>query len=279
MAEKLRLMVVAAHPDDESLGMGGTLAKYAAEGVETYLVTATRGEHGWFGDEKDNPGPEALGRLRQAELLAAAATLGVREVQLLDYVDGYLDQADPAEAVAKIVRRLRHVRPHVVLTFDPNGAYGHPDHIAISQFTTAAVVAAADSNYALTNSHAPLAPHRVSKLYYMAWPKDKFAAYESVFGELVMNVNGVERRTSPWPNWAITTLIDTTAYWPTVWRAVSCHKTQLVLYSHLEHLPEEHHQSLWGTQEYYRAFSLVNGGRQPEADLFEGLRSGVTVTE
>jgi len=64
MADTLRLMVVAAHPDDESLGMGGTLAKYAAEGVETYLVTATRGEYGWFGEEKENPGPEALGRLR-----------------------------------------------------------------------------------------------------------------------------------------------------------------------------------------------------------------------
>jgi LmbE family N-acetylglucosaminyl deacetylase len=274
-------MAVAAHPDDESLGMGGTLAKYAAEGVETYLVTATRGEHGWFGDEKDNPGPEALGRLREAELLAAAEALGVREVRLLDYVDGRLDQADPAEAVSKIVGHLRRVRPHVVLTFDPNGAYGHPDHIAISQLTTAAVVAAAaaDSHYALANSHAPLAPHRVSKLYYMAWPKDKFAAYESVFGALVMNIDGVERRTSPWPDWAVTTLIDTAAYWPTVWRAVSRHKTQLMLYSHLEHLPEEHHQSLWGTQEYYRAFSLVNGGRRRETDLFEGLRSSETIRE
>ncbi len=272
MTDPLRLMVVAAHPDDESLGMGGTLAKYAAEGVETYLVTATRGEYGWFGDEKDNPGPEALGRLREAELLAAAEALGVREVKFLDYVDGHLDQADPAEAVAQIAGHLRRVRPHVVLTFDPNGAYGHPDHIAISQFTTAAVVAAADSDYALANGHAPLASHRVSKLYYMAWPTDKFAAYESVFGALVMNVDGVERRTSPWPNWAVTTFIDTAAYWPTVWRAVSCHKTQLVLYSHLEHLPEEHHRSLWGTQEYYRAFSTVNGGRQRETDLLAGLR-------
>ena len=62
MKERLRLMCVLAHPDDESLGMGGTLAKYAAEGIETYLVTATRGERGWFGDEKEYPGPEALGK-------------------------------------------------------------------------------------------------------------------------------------------------------------------------------------------------------------------------
>ena len=71
MNEPLRLMCVLAHPDDESLGMGGTLAKYAAEGIETYLVTATRGERGWFGDEKEYPGLEALGKIRGAELLHA----------------------------------------------------------------------------------------------------------------------------------------------------------------------------------------------------------------
>ena len=269
MSGALKLMALAAHPDDESLGMGGRLAKYAAEGVETYLVTATRGEYGWFGDEQDNPGREALGRIREVELLAAAQALGVREVKFLDYVDGSLDQADPAKAVAQIAEHLRRGRPHVVITFDPNGAYGHPDHIAISQFTTAAVVAAADPGYALVNS---LAPHRVSKLYYMAWPQDKFAAYESVFGELVMNIDGVERRTAPWPGWAITTLIDTEAHWPTVWQAILCHKTQLPMYRRLEHLPEEHHKGLWSTQEFYRAFSLVNGGRKRETDLFEGLR-------
>ena len=153
MKERLRLMCVLAHPDDESLGMGGTLAKYAAEGIETYLVTATRGERGWFGDEKEYPGLEALGKIREAELLNAARELGIREVKFLDYTDGDLDQANPAEATAKIVSHLRHVRPQVVITFDPNGAYGHPDHIAICQFTTAAVLAAADPNY--LNSASP----------------------------------------------------------------------------------------------------------------------------
>jgi hypothetical protein len=70
--------------------------------------------------------------------------LGIREVNFLDYIDGDLDQADPAEAITKIVSHLKRIRPHVVITFDPNGAYGHPDHIAICQFTTAAVLAAAD---------------------------------------------------------------------------------------------------------------------------------------
>jgi LmbE family N-acetylglucosaminyl deacetylase len=267
MNEPLRLMCVLAHPDDESLGMGGTLAKYAAEGIETYLVTATRGERGWFGHENDNPGLDALGKIREAELLNAARELGISEVKFLDYIDGDLDQASAAEAVAKIVAHLRHIRPHVVITFDPNGAYGHPDHIAICQFTTAAVLAAADQNYLNSAS-----PHSVAKLYYMAWPNGKFNAYESVFGELVMHVDGTARRTTPWPDWAVSTVIDTADYWHTVWNAVSCHKTQLAAYGQLEHLSPEHHKVLWGTQEYYRALSLVNGGRGRETDLFEGLR-------
>ena len=74
------------------------------------------------------------------------------------------------------------------------------------------------------------------------------------------------------PAWAITTVIDTSAVWPTVWSAVSCHKTQMSIYSKLADLSEEHQRSLWGTQEFYRVFSSVNGGREKESDLFEGLR-------
>jgi len=85
MPEQLRLMCVLAHPDDESLGNGGTLAKYAAEGVATYLVTATRGERGWPGAAHENPGPAALGAIREAELRAAAEVLGIQEVNFLDY--------------------------------------------------------------------------------------------------------------------------------------------------------------------------------------------------
>src|SRR5215218_9097255 len=102
MPEQLKLMCVLAHPDDESLGTGGTLARYAAEGVETYLLTATRGERGWFGAPDQNPGLAELGRIREAELRAAGRALGLREVAFLDYVDGDLDRADPAEAVARV---------------------------------------------------------------------------------------------------------------------------------------------------------------------------------
>jgi LmbE family N-acetylglucosaminyl deacetylase len=263
-------MCVLAHPDDESLGTGGTLAQYAADGVETYLVTATRGERGRFGDARESPGPEVVGRTREAELLAAAKELGLKDVKFLDYPDGALDTVDPAVAIEKIAGHLRRVQPHVVITFGPDGAYGHIDHIAISQLTTAAIVAAADPSF---STPAPIdAAHRVSKLYFIAWSAKKMAAYQAALRALVFNVDGETRQAVPWLEWAITTVIDTSRVWPAVWRAVSCHKTQMSIYSQLAALSDEHHRSLWGSQEFYRAFSTVNGGRAKESDLFEGLR-------
>jgi LmbE family N-acetylglucosaminyl deacetylase len=182
MPNKLKLMCVLAHPDDESLGNGGILAKYAAEGIETYLVTATRGERGWFGEESEYPGLEALGKIRESELLAAASVLGIRRVDFLDYIDGDLDQADPVEVIAKIVDHVRCVKPDVVVTFGPDGAYGHPDHIAICQFTTAAIVEAANPTFLY---HRDLALHGVPKLYYMAPTLQLGVAYQAVFGDVV----------------------------------------------------------------------------------------------
>src|SRR5690242_14599850 len=88
MNNPLRLLCVLAHPDDESLGTGGILARYAAEGIETSLLMATRGERGWQGDPADDPGPQALARLREAELQAAAKALGLRRVRFLNELDG-----------------------------------------------------------------------------------------------------------------------------------------------------------------------------------------------
>lgn len=273
MPKQLGLMCVLAHPDDESLGMGGTLAKYSAEGVRTCLVTATRGERGRFGDAEQRPGLDVVGETREKELRAAAARLGVEAVHFLDYIDGDLDKAVPAEAVAKIVAHLRAERPQVVITFGPEGGYGHPDHIAISQFATAAIVCAADPAYTGTAAvSVPDTTHRVDKLYFLAWSPTKWAAYQAAFRDLKTTVDGVERRATPTPDWVVTTRIDTATYWQTVWSAVQCHQTQLTIYGKLKDLPEEHHQAVWGTQEYYRVFSTVNGGRARETDLFDGLR-------
>jgi LmbE family N-acetylglucosaminyl deacetylase len=273
----LRLMAVLAHPDDEALGIGGTLATYAAEGVETFLITATRGEagrfHGFPRDDARHPGPVGLGEIREAELRASAETLGVRELFLLGYRDQELDRADPREAVARIVGHVRRTRPDVVITFGPDGAYGHPDHIAICQYTTTALVAAADPSFAATDpASSDAAPHVVKKLYYTAWPESTWRAYEAAFKNVTSIVDGIERQTAPWPDWAITTVIDTSDSFSTVWRAVSCHASQVAAYERLKDLSREQHQALWGAQCFYRAMSLVNGGRMRETDLFDGLR-------
>jgi LmbE family N-acetylglucosaminyl deacetylase len=270
-----RLMAVLAHPDDESLGVGGTLAKYASEGVAVFLLTGTRGDGGRYrghrSDDPDHPGPVALATIREAELRAAAEVLGVREVSVLDYHDQHLDRTNPRQVIEDIVRHLRRIQPDVVVTFGPDGAYGHPDHIAISQFTTAAIVSAADSAFSCEGGEPGARPHSVSKLYYLAWPNSTWAAYHAAIGKLCSTVDGVERQATPWPDWAITTVIDTRTFWSTVLQAISCHESQVAAYERLTTVSPEQHEALWGSQSFYRAFSTVNGGRSRETDLFEGI--------
>lgn len=264
----LRLLCILAHPDDESLGLGGILAKYGAEGVETYLVTATRGEKGWFGPPDENPGPKELGRIREGELKEATKVLGLHELNLLDYHDGELEKADQGLLTQQLVGHIRRIRPDVVVTFDHNGVYGHPDHIAATRAATAAILAAADVTF---KEPGGLAPHTISKLYYFAWTDEIRQAYEKAFGELVMQVNGGERRAVPWPHWTITTWIDTSAHWQTVWEAIRCHCTQLPGYQKLLDLPEEYHRVLWGQLTFHRVLTLVPT-TDPEDDMFAGLR-------
>src|SRR5687768_11354909 len=205
MTSALRLMAVLAHPDDESLALGGALARYAAEGVETHLVMATRGERGWHDDPAFYPGPLALGRLREDELTAAARALGLAGVTYLDYLDGDLACADPEPAVARIADALRRVRPDVVVTFGPDGVYGHPDHVAISQFTTAAIARAADGDF---TTRSALPAHAVAKLYYRICTAAETERYQAVFGDVGIDVDGERRRWVSWPDWAVTTRLD-----------------------------------------------------------------------
>lgn len=263
-----RLLAIFAHPDDESMGMGGTLAKYASEGVDTHLICASRGEKGWFGLEEQNPGPEQLGRLRTNELIQAANILGLKSVEYLGYLDGEVDQAEPAEIIEKIVRHIRKIRPQVVVTFPPDGNYGHPDHIAIGQYTTAALVCAADSTYPDLNN---LSSHRVSKFYYMV-DGEKFINLIAPFmGDMSFSVKNQLRGEFPWKEWMITTRIDTAEHCQTAWRAILCHQSQLHSIGVLAKLPEDAAASVLAMQgTFYRVFSLVNGGGGEETDLFDG---------
>ncbi|MCL4869985.1 MAG: PIG-L family deacetylase [Anaerolineae bacterium] len=267
MSTPLKLLCILAHPDDETFGTGSTLAKYHREGVETYLITATRGERGW--PAATHPGFAEVARIRTKELEDAAAILGIRQVTFLNYIDGDLDQANRDEAIAQIVAEVRRVRPQVVITFDPFGNYGHPDHIAISQFTQAALILAAAADY---TDPAALPPHQVAKLYYLTDSLPLKKLYQQIFGPLNFLVDDVIREAVGWPDWAITTRIDGDEHWERVWWAVACHSSQLPDLAKMEQAVREHHTLLLGQRTYYRAYSLVNSGREPETDLFVGLR-------
>lgn len=267
---QLKLLAVFAHPDDEAMGMGGTLAKYSAEGVETHLVCASRGEVGWFGPEEQNPGPERLGQLREAELRNAVKELGMKSLSFLDYIDGQVDQADPADAIEKIVTHIRHIQPQVVVTFPHDGNYGHPDHIAIGQFTNAAIVCAADSNYKDLEN---LPAFRVSKLYYMVDGESFVNRIAPFMGDMTFQVDDQIRGEAPWKEWMITTRIEVAEHCHTAWRAIQYHQSQLATLGALAEMHEDAAVAVLAMQgTFFRAFSLVNGGRKIEGDFFEGLR-------
>ncbi|MDH5607312.1 MAG: PIG-L family deacetylase [Anaerolineae bacterium] len=173
-----RLLVVLAHPDDETFGMGGTLAVCASQGVEVYLICATRGEVGTV-DPKFMEGFDSIGQLREQELRCAGETLGLKEIFFLDYRDsgmnGSADNKHPnalaaqplEEVAAKVVKIMRAIKPHSVVTFDPDGGYRHPDHIAMHKAAVRAFEGAASAE----EFQDGLAPHQAERLFYMVFPR------------------------------------------------------------------------------------------------------------
>jgi N-acetyl-1-D-myo-inositol-2-amino-2-deoxy-alpha-D-glucopyranoside deacetylase len=182
--EKLTILAVLAHPDDESFGMGGTLALYASRGVDVHLVCATRGEVG-DADPELLKGFDSIAKLRENELRCAAGILGLAGVHFLDYRDSGMPgspdnshlqalAAQPLDEVAaNVVCYIRDLKPQVVLTFDPIGGYRHPDHIAIQQATVRAFEQAGNPDFA-KNSLPAFTPER---LYFHKMPNGllKFA--------------------------------------------------------------------------------------------------------
>jgi len=181
---KLTLLAVLAHPDDESFGMGGTLALYAARGVDVHLVCATRGEVGEVAPELME-GFESIAKRRESELRCAAGVLGLAGVHFLGYRDsgmpGSADNSHPQalaaqpldEVAAKVVRYIRELKPQIVLTFDPIGGYRHPDHIAIQRATVHAFEQAGNAEFAADS----LPTYSPERLYFHKMPNGllKFA--------------------------------------------------------------------------------------------------------
>ncbi|RME77212.1 MAG: hypothetical protein D6784_04070 [Chloroflexi bacterium] len=272
MTDKLSLVAIFAHPDDEAFGTGGTLARYAAEGVDVHLVTATRGEAGQIANPNIVP-DRPMGDLREAELRNACRYFGVKELHLLGYIDGQTTIAPQQEAVYKIVRLLRQIRPQVVISFGPDGIYGHYDHLAVHRWACAAVQLAADEE---RWPEAGL-PYRVPKFYYRAMFAEQVALVERVNGHSYVLMEGIPFPFVGYAPEQITTVIDVRQYVQAKLNGIRCHASQLnpmhpYLQDEFDPLMEE-----WFFREAYilaqnnlDGYSLPPG--EKETDLFAGIR-------
>lgn len=233
-----KLMAIFAHPDDE-MAIGGTLAKYAAENSEVMLVCGTRGEVGEISDAALAT-PENLGEVRQKELEAACDVLGIQHLEFLGHRDSGMDgtpenkdpralvQADPKLVVGQIVSLVRRFRPDIVITFEPFGWYGHPDHMAISRWTTEAMdVVGDDSVY-----QDMLPAWQPERFYYAVIPFTKFeqmvqAAIDAgIIEENSLNVN-LPRDRGPEAEAKVTHILDIGPYFDQKGDAMAMHKTQI----------------------------------------------------
>jgi N-acetyl-1-D-myo-inositol-2-amino-2-deoxy-alpha-D-glucopyranoside deacetylase len=268
------LLVLFAHPDDESFAVGGTMAHYARQGVRVVLGTATRGEAGITHDEGAGH-PADMGQVREEELRCACRTLGVHELRLLGYRDSGMAgdpqndhpnafcHADPERVVGQILDLFREFQPEVVLTFGPEGGYGHPDHLAIHRHTTAAWEQAEDL----------AVPPR--KLYYTAISAKTFirlrkAMYEAGLISEMPSEAEIARRGAPED--AVTTTIDIRDTVEQKVQALRCHRTQLAPTHPWLNLPLEFSREHMGHE--YFALAATRGGieiQTEEKDLFRGI--------
>lgn len=167
-----RILAVFAHPDDESFCAGGTLAKYAADGAEIMVVSATRGDAGQIRDVRAAT-RRTLGQVREHEFLLACQHLGIQHAFCLDYGDGTLKDVAPEELTEQVTRIVRQFRPDVVITFGPDGAYGHPDHIAIGAATTTACTQASDATCYPDQLAVGLEPHTPEAIFHSYFPRNR----------------------------------------------------------------------------------------------------------
>ncbi len=195
------LLLVFAHPDDESSSVAGTTAKYTQRGVSVDLICATRGEKG---TRLDLPPDVDTATAREAELRTAAGITGVRDIHLLGYTDGDLEKADVGEVANRVMKIMQKVQPEVVITFGPDGISGHPDHKAISRATTVTFERLTESG------NGP------RKLYYVTIPESSLAEIGNE------DFNNIKTR----PDDEITTIIDITGHLDTKIRALEAYRSQ-----------------------------------------------------
>jgi N-acetyl-1-D-myo-inositol-2-amino-2-deoxy-alpha-D-glucopyranoside deacetylase len=294
-----RLLLVHAHPDDETIGTGATMAHYAATGAQVTLVTCTLGEEG------EVLAPELallaaghadqLGGWRIAELSAAMAKLAITDHRFLGGAGRFRDSGmmgDPANgkprafwradtepevfqaAVSALVEVIREVRPQVLITYDPDGGYGHPDHIMAHRVATAAAVAAADPDFA-----AEGARWQITKLYWTATPRSALAAGLRALRAAGPDVgftavDSVDELPFGCADELVSTAIAAEAQADAKLRALAAHRTQITVREPFFALSNDLGQLSMGTEYFRLAFGDPAGERDAqgrETDLFAGV--------
>ncbi|MFE6610334.1 mycothiol conjugate amidase Mca [Amycolatopsis sp. NPDC057786] len=287
---RLRLMAVHAHPDDESSKGAATMARYAAEGHEVMVVTCTGGEAGSvLNPAMDRPEVVAnMTEIRREEMARAAKILGVSHAWL-GFVDSGLPEGDPLppvpegsfavipleESTGALVKVIREFRPHVIVTYDENGGYPHPDHIRTHEISVAAFDAAGEEGR-YPDAGEPWQP---MKLYYV---HGFSRARMTVFHEALLE-RGLE---SPYEEWLkswdpekadvmerVTTRVECGDYFEQRDEALKAHATQIDPNSRWFAVPRDLQREVWPTEEYELVRSLVDS-TLPEDDLFAGLKEG-----
>ena len=279
-----RLLAVLAHPDDETFLCGGTLARYASEGGRVSLICATRGEAGKISDP-NLAQPENLGEVRENELRAACRVLGIRDVTVLGYRDSGMEgsednqhprafsRADLGEIVGHVVEVVRRMRPQVVLTFDPNGSYGHPDHVAAHTATVQAFSAASNPSRYPEHLIRGLVPHRPERLYYAVFPRSAVRSIRDAIRETGTHSDFLELDPESMgvPDEEITTVLDVGEYVDRKRDAARCHKTQIQDGDPFDWLPEALRLDLLAREHFVRVEPPFNGSAgSKELDLFRG---------
>jgi LmbE family N-acetylglucosaminyl deacetylase len=268
----LTLMAVHAHPDDEAIGTGGILARYADEGVRTVLVTCTNGElgDGPGGIKPDDPAHDEgiVVPLRRTELEASCAILGVSDLELLGYHDSGMEgwpqnqapgsfwQTPVPEAGHRLAGLMAHYQPQVVVTYDEHGFYGHPDHIQANRITRAAI----------EECGVP------DKLYYTAIARSRLRGFAETLAAAGIDspISAEENPDFGTPDEVITTAVDCSSVVARKFASLAAHASQSENIFFLE-MGEELFGSIMGTETFVRVLDKTDAPT-PEDDLFAGLR-------
>jgi mycothiol S-conjugate amidase len=291
VAERLRLMAVHAHPDDESSKGAATLARYVDEGVDVLVVSCTGGERGDVLNPKLQHDPDLLrdmAEVRRKEMAAAAAALGVKH-EWLGFVDSGLPEGDPLPplpdgcfamqplptASAPLVRLVRSFRPHVMTTYNEDGGYPHPDHVMTHKVSMEAFEAAGDPDR-YPGSGDPWQP---LKLYYdVGFSRPRMTAMHEA-----LLARGMESPFKDWlerwedrPDRQVTTRVECAQWFGRRDQALLSHATQIDPDGWFFSIPREIQAEVWPTEDYELARTLVTS-EIPEDDLFAGIRDRVVV--